>query len=384
MINGGLIAFFYVNDIVLCYRKKDEAKAKTAVAGLQERYTMNLLGSLRWFLGIHVLRDRTKKFLWLSQEAYIDKMINQFSIDLSGRLPDTPMSGELLSSDETATPASIHLYQKKTGSILFAAITTRPDVAFAASRLARFNTNPGNTHHQAADRVIQYLYATKCLAPRYGDDDGARSFICASDASFADNTADRKSSQGYIMTLFGGPIAWKANKQDTVTTSSTEAELLALSQTAKEAIFISRLLKSLMLTLNEPLTVECDNMQTIRLVTKESMKLSTKLRHVDIHNHWLRQEHAEQRVLFRWTPTKDMIADGLTKALPRQRHDEFIRQIKLDDITARIQLERRMEALKDTIKEARMGAQQPEETVFLVSKGAKLRGIGENSLYIDI
>jgi hypothetical protein len=186
------------------------------------------------------------------------------------------------------------------------------------------------------------------------------------------------------MTLFGGPIAWKANKQDTVTTSSTEAELLALSQTAKEAIFISRLLKSLMLTLNEPLTVECDNMQTIRLVTKESMKLSTKLRHVDIHNHWLRQEHAEQRVLFRWTPTKDMIADGLTKALPRQRHDEFIRQIKLDDITARIQLERRMEALKDTIKEARMGAQQPEETVFLVSKGAKLRGIGENSLYIDI
>jgi len=68
-----------------------------------------------------------------------------------------------------------------------------------------------------------------------GRDDGrdgrgkAQSFIYASDTSFADNSVDRKSSQGYIIKLFGGPIAWRANKQDTVTTSSIEAELLALS-----------------------------------------------------------------------------------------------------------------------------------------------------------
>ena len=57
------------------------------------------------------------------------------------------------------------------------------------------------------------------------------SWICASDASFADNSLDTKSSQGYFMMLFGGPIACRADKQDTVTTLSTEAELLALSQT---------------------------------------------------------------------------------------------------------------------------------------------------------
>lgn len=88
--------------------------------------------------------------------------------------------------------------------------------------------------------------------------------------------------------MFGGPIAWKANKQDTVTTSSTEAELLALSQTAKEAIFVSRLLKAIMLRLDEPLVVEYDNLMTLRLVTEESLKLVTKLRHMDIHSHWLR------------------------------------------------------------------------------------------------
>src|SRR5204863_7758265 len=130
------------------------------------------------------------------------------------------------------------------------------------------------------------------------------SFICASDASFANNILNRKSFQEYIMKLFGGPIAWRANKQDTITTSSIEAELLALSQTTKEAIFISRLLKALTLRLTEPLVIECDNQQTLRLVTEESMKLSTKLRHVDIHNHWLRQENSERRVEFHSTPTK--------------------------------------------------------------------------------
>jgi hypothetical protein len=86
------------------------------------------------------------------------------------------------------------------------------------------------------------------------------------------------------------------NKQDTVTTSSTEAELLALSQTAKEAIFLSRLLQALIVQLNEPLTILCDNQQTLRLLNEESAKLTTKLRHVDIQNHWLRQEVKEKRV----------------------------------------------------------------------------------------
>src|SRR5262249_13680449 len=352
IINEGVIAFFFVADIVICHRKKDKTKAKTIVVGLKARYKMSMLGSLKWFLGIHVLRNRANKTLWLSQDAYIDKVANQYEIDLTGRLPDTPMTtDELLPSEEPASKASIHLFQRKTGSILFAAITTRPDVAFAASRLARFNSNPGNEHHRAVDRVIQYLYDTKGKALRYDSHGGeARSFICTSDASFTDNTIDRKSSQGYIMLLFGGPIAWKANKQDTVTTSSTEAELLALSQTAKEAIFVSRLLKAITLRLNEPLVVECDNLQTLRLVTEESLKLVTKLRHVDIHRQWLREEHGEKRVIFKWVATKDIIADGLTKALPRQKHKEFVRQIRLNDIADRIQREKRMEALKEERK----------------------------------
>ena len=169
------------------------------------------------------------------------------------------------------------------------------------------------------------------------------------------------------MLLFNEPIAWRVNKQDTITTSSIEAELLALSQTAKEAIFINQLLKALMLRLNEPLVIECNNHQILRLMNKESMKLFIKLRHVDIYNHWLRQEHAERQVKFHWTPTKRMPADGLTKALSRQCHEEFMKMISLVDILARIQIEKRMEALQDKIKASKTAS----KTVFLAHKDIK-------------
>jgi hypothetical protein len=88
------------------------------------------------------------------------------------------------------------------------------------------------------------------------------------------------------MKLFGGVIGWRASKQETVTTSTTEAELLVLSQAAKEALFVSRLIKELKIKLDDNhIHIECDNTQTIRLVTEEIVVLQTKLRHIDIHNH---------------------------------------------------------------------------------------------------
>jgi hypothetical protein len=257
--------------------------------------------------------------------------------------------------DEEVNDAVRALYQRKIGSLLFVAISTRPDIAFAVARLARFTQRPGKHHHDAADRVIGYLQRTRHLCVRYGHESTATSLVCASDASFADNKIDRKSSQGYILKLFGGPVTWRANKQDTVTTSSTEAELLALSQTAKEAIYLSRLLKAMSLELDEPLIIECDNRQTIRLLVEVSMKLQTKLHHVDIHSHWLRQEVQRGAIQLQWRETKGMMADGLTKALNRTPFRRFVEMVGLDDQEKRLDLIRRMDDLKERIQETRSG-----------------------------
>ncbi|KAI8930550.1 hypothetical protein NX059_012545 [Plenodomus lindquistii] len=326
LIKGSIIIFFYVDDIIMAYPTGQDQQATEVTEQLKKQYTITGGHDLQWFLGMEIIRDRASRRIQLSQASYCDKISRL--IDNRGIAHDTPMAAiELLPSDGLASHADVNKYQQKIGSLLFAAVTTRPDISFATSRLARHLTNPSHEHHKAADRVLMYLQDTKSTVLQLG---GGSRLQVASDASFADNTRDRKSSQGYAIKLYNGLIAWKANKQDTVTTSTTEAELLALSQVAKEALFISRLLQELHVKIEPgPIIIECDNQQTIRLLTAEVSKLQTKLRHVDIHNHWLRQEVQQQRINVQYVQSSEMIADGLTKALPKGSWGRFLHQLGL-------------------------------------------------------
>jgi reverse transcriptase-like protein len=94
MLKGGVVVFFYVGDIVFCYRKGDKEKAHEVIQQLKMEYQLSTLGELKWFLGIHVLRDRSQRLLWLTQEAYIEKIVKQYEIDLNGRLPTLARSHE--------------------------------------------------------------------------------------------------------------------------------------------------------------------------------------------------------------------------------------------------------------------------------------------------
>ena len=108
----------------------------------------------------------------------------------------------------------------------------------------------------AANRCIQYLYGSRHLAILFdGLNYDNKAFTAYTDASFADDLQNRKSTHGYLLTLFGGPIAWRSGKQSTVTMSSTEAELLTLSTGAKEAIATIRLFRDVRLQLNKDLTI---------------------------------------------------------------------------------------------------------------------------------
>ena len=326
LMKEGILIFFYVDDIIVAYTQSKQQEAQQAVKRLQDKHTFTGGNDLQWFLGMEIIRDRPNRRIQLSQTSYVDKISKL--VDKSDIRHDTPMANvELKPHKGIATPAEINKYQRKIGSLLFAAVTTRPDVAFATSRLARFLTIPGAHHHAAADRVLLYLQSTRARSLELG---GGNSLEVASDASFADNTLDRKSSQGYTIKLYGGLIAWRANKQDTVTTSTTEAELLALSQVAKEAIFTSRLLAELGVKLpDSTITILCDNTQTIQLVHKEVSKLQTKLRHTDIHNHWLRQEAHRGTITVKYVKSAEMLADGFTKALPANKWPTFLKQLGL-------------------------------------------------------
>jgi len=108
------------------------------------------------------------------------------------------------------------------------------------------------------------------------------------------------------------------------------------------------LLKELTVELDDHhIEIQCDNVQTIRLVTEEITKLQTKLRHVDVHNHWLRQEVSRGRINVTYTKSQDMIADGLTKVLPTETFLSFQQQMGLVDIRDKIKEQQDHEDKKD-------------------------------------
>ncbi|RKK06471.1 hypothetical protein BFJ65_g18668 [Fusarium oxysporum f. sp. cepae] len=139
----GVLFFFYVDDVIIAYRKARKDKADELTRQLGSKYKLTGGDPVQWFLGMEVIRDRPARKIWLSQTAYIDKIANLANKGTS----TVPMTQtELRPQTGLAAPAEIQRYQRKVGSILYIAVNTRPDIAFAASRLARFLVNPGQEH----------------------------------------------------------------------------------------------------------------------------------------------------------------------------------------------------------------------------------------------
>ena len=258
--NSWLILFFYVDDIVILSTKQNADKLQEFEKALLMKFQMRALGDLNWFLGIRIIRDRDQRKIWLCQDSYISKVAAKFNLEKSKNFT-TPLAevprennSEIETSDQM-----IYAYQQRIGSLNFAAVITRPDIAWATSRLSQFLKQSSQQHMDAANRVISYLNCTKHLAIEYSWKITSNIFNCASDAAFGDDDLTRRSSDGFLFQLYGGAIDWRAAKQTTVTTSSTEAELLAISRTAKKAIWWRRFFENIRFDTEETLVIKCDN-----------------------------------------------------------------------------------------------------------------------------
>ena len=340
-LNNWLVLFFFVDDIVAMFRPAYASKWDQFRADLCARYNFKDLQDLKWFLGIRVIRDRQNRKLWLCQDAYIAKIASRFHLT-PGKWA-TPMTTDDLSThypDEMPSKHAIHGYQQLIGSINYAAVISRGDTARAASKLAEFLQNPAPQHIKAAHRAIEYLAATSSLALEFSGPQGDSEpdpFQVYSDASFGDCPRTRRSTGGFIITLFGGAIDWRSKRQSCVTLSSTEAELHALTDAVREVQYWRRIFADIGLALEQDYSATCDNKQTIRLLTASTAQFNTKLRHVDIKHHWLREKVQSGEIKINWTPTAAMPADGLTKPLTVQNHQKLLKHLSLVDISARLE-----------------------------------------------
>jgi hypothetical protein len=157
-VNAWLIVFFYMDNIVALCRKKHLHYLDEFEKNLRAEYEIRALGELNWFLGVRIVRDRKACKVWLCQDSYIDKIVAKFYLE-HHKLVSTPLPLNNLPSHEgVATAQQVYAYQQRVSSINFAAVIMRPDVAFAASRLATFLCNPSPAHLAAADQTITYLH----------------------------------------------------------------------------------------------------------------------------------------------------------------------------------------------------------------------------------
>ena len=175
---------------------------------------------------------------------------------------------------------------------------------------------------KSINRVLKYLDHTKNLVIEFSaESDHTNShhsemnkiFLISSDVSFADDSKTRHNSQEYVFKLFNDFIDWKSFKQRTIITNFTEIELLTISSIEKELIWWERFFETIHFRIDHKSIIECDNSQTIRVLINN--KLVIKLRHVDIHKHWLRQKIVSDKIEIEWVSTIKILVDELTKIL---------------------------------------------------------------------
>ncbi len=316
------------------HERKHESNA-ILEKSLMKRFEIRVLNELKWFLEIRITRNRENRKIWLCQNSYISKIMTKFHLKemkcSKTSLAEISRFNEITNRFELNSQR-IYVFQQRMRFLNFAAIISRSDIAFATIKLIQFLKNSNSNHQMIADRVIAYLNDTKNVIIEYSED-VSEIFLCASDAAFADEELIRKSSDDYFFKLYDDFIDWRAIKQVTMITSSIEVKLLILSQIAKEAIWWRRFFQSIQYDSMKKLHIRCDNRQIIRVLKKEMLKLNTKLKHVDIHWHWLRQKIQTSRISVSWISTAEMSADEFIKVLSRQKHEKFLKQLHLINIT---------------------------------------------------
>jgi hypothetical protein len=207
-------------------------------------------------------------------------------------------------------------YQELIGSLNHLAVYSRPDISFAVSKLAQFNSDPTLIHLRSAQHVLRYLQGTKDLAITYGNakDLTPKGFA---DADWGSDKDDRKSMTGYVFIINNGPVSWTSHKQTTVATSTMEAEYMSLSDASREAIARQQLYMDLNIQISTPLLYS-DNQAALAIAQNPVHHQRSK--HIDIRYHFIRNAVQNDQVKIDYVPTANQTADILTKALGPQQH----------------------------------------------------------------
>ncbi|RVW21903.1 Retrovirus-related Pol polyprotein from transposon TNT 1-94 [Vitis vinifera] len=301
----------YVDDILLASNDPDlliETKHM-----LSTHFDMKDLGEASYVLGIKILRDRANGVLKLSQRAYIEKILKRFNMHNCKSTKAPIVKGDKFSkaqcpqNDDEREEMKTIPYSSVVGSLMYAQVCTRPDIAFVVGMLGRYLSNPGSQHWKAAKKVL--------------------SWVC--DADFAGCIDDKKSTTGYIFMMAGGAVSWKSVKQTLTASSTMEAEYVACYEACCHAMWMRNFISALGVvdSISRPLKLFCDNSAAVAF-SKNTRSIS-RSKHIDVKFYFVKEKVAESLIDIEHMSTKSMLADPLTKGLPIIAFQEHVSQMGL-------------------------------------------------------
>ena len=315
----------YVDDIITL--SKDMKSVNEIKCELKKVFEIKELGEMKYCLGLEVNRDRNKRMISLNQHGYVKKLSEKYGLQNckpTHSPADANSKLHMMDEDEEFVPR--HPYREIVGSLMYAMVCTRPDIADAVGSVAKYCEKYSNEHWIAAKRIAKYLKTTSKYALNYGGNNSS-GLVGYADANWASDPDTRKSTTGYVFLLNGGAVSWNSKRQSTVATSSTEAEYMSLYSAVQEAIWLRRLLKDVNYDTNGAIKIYQDNQGTIALAKNPTFHNRTK--HIDIKYHFSREQVKSGNVELEYVSTNNMIADALTKPVSRNKIEEFAKCINL-------------------------------------------------------
>ncbi|KXJ72178.1 hypothetical protein RP20_CCG018696 [Aedes albopictus] len=306
--NGELVLLIiYVDDILIACRSLE--LISTLKDGLKREFEMTDLNEVKTFLGLSVEYDRAA-----GAQQYLESLLNRFNMGECKPTRTPIATGLKLTKCTDKAEQTDKPYRELIGCLMYATTTSRPDLSAAVNYFSGFQSCASEEHWSHLKRVLRYIRGTlgaKLVFRRSGECKLLQGYV---DADCAEDVSDRRSTSGFLFYVYGCLVSWASRKQTSVALSSAEAEYVALSVGATEAIWLRMVLQDLHRTLDEPTDILEDNQACIRVAEEE--KPTKRLKHVDVRWHFIRTEIQRGVIKLSYVPTNLQVADIMTKALP--------------------------------------------------------------------
>lgn len=322
--NDVMIAQVYVDDIVFGSTSEELVQEFTDV--MKKEFEMSMCGELTYFLGLQV--KQMVDGMFISQAKYARDLVKKFGLDTLNSAKTPMATHEKLHQDAAGKSVDQTMYRSMIGSLLYLT-ASRPDIAFSVGVCARFQADPKESHLTAVKRIIRYIIGTVNFGLHYSFESNAE-IAGYSDADWAGNVDDRKSTSGGCFYVGNNMVAWHSKKQNSVSLSTAEAEYIAAGSCCTQLLWMKQMMCDYGLK-QGMLTVFCDNMSAISISKNPVQHSRTK--HIDIRHHFIRDLVEDKILALEFISTEHQLADLFTKPLDQIRFEHLRRSIGICDMS---------------------------------------------------